>query len=421
MLIEPFPSWRWRFAAATTPRAGCSLTMTHNTVRALAGLATVVAIVAIVAGAAGMFEGRFTNTVPLTVLSQRAGLVMDPDAKVKLQGVDVGRVDSIEELPNGRAAIHLAIDTDQLHRIPNNSVIDISSATVFGAKTVDFMVPAAASAESLRPGQVLDANQVTVEFNTLFEQLTAVLSKVQPDKLNATLRAISSALDGRGQKFGQTLGDLDELLAHLEPGLPNLTQDLEMGPAVFNSYADAAPDLLQSAENATQLSQTLIDEQDQLDQFLVSTIGLADSGNDVIGTNTAALSKVLHLLVPTSALTNQYNPALTCGLGGLYQMSIIPPQSEAGVVSSSGLQLGRERYRYPSNLPKVAATGGPQCTDLPVVPQGTSPPLVVADVGSNPAGYGNTGPMLNSDALKQFLFGPLDGPPRNTSQIGQPG
>lgn len=395
--------------------------MTHTIARVCAGFATVVAIVAIVVLAAGMFQGWFTDEVPLTVMSPRAGLVMNPDAQVKLLGVQVGRVTSIEERPNGQAAIHLAIDPLQLHRIPSNSVIDISSETVFGAKTVDFTPPAVASAEALRPGQVLDASHVTVEFNTIFEQLTSVLSKIQPEKLNATLRAISTAMDGRGHQFGQTLGDFDELLARLQPGLPNMNRDLEMAPAVFDSYADAAPDLLQSAENTTKLGQTLVSEQHQLDSFLVSIIGLADAGTEVIGANTGALGNVLHLLVPTTGLLNRYNPALTCGLGGLYQMSIIPPQPEAGAVSSSGLQLGRERYRYPSNLPKVAATGGPQCTDLPVVPPGTSPPLVVADVGTDPAGYGNTGPMLNSDALKQILFGPIDGPPRNTAQIGQPG
>ena len=29
--------------------------------------------------------------------------------------------------------------------------------------------------------------------------------------------------------------------------------------------------------------------------------------------------------------------------------------------------------------------------------------------------------LLNSDGLKQLLYGPIDGPPRNTAQIGQPG
>ena len=45
----------------------------------------------------------------------------------------------------------------------------------------------------------------------------------------------------------------------------------------------------------------------------------------------------------------------------------------------------------------------------------------MTDTGINPWQYGNQGILLNSDGLKQLLFGPLDGPPRNTAQIGQPG
>ena len=84
-------------------------------------------------------------------------------------------------------------------------------------------------------------------------------------------------------------------------------------------------------------------------------------------------------------------------------------------------QLGVERYRYPANLPKVAATGGPQCLGAAERAPEYRPPLLVADVGANPAQYGNQGILLNSDGLKQMLFGPIDGPPRNTAQIGQPG
>jgi phospholipid/cholesterol/gamma-HCH transport system substrate-binding protein len=55
------------------------------------------------------------------------------------------------------------------------------------------------------------------------------------------------------------------------------------------------------------------------------------------------------------------------------------------------------------------------------VPPEFRPPLLITDSGTNPVKYGNEGILLNSDALKQWLFGPLDGPPRNTGQIGQPG
>lgn len=51
----------------------------------------------------------------------------------------------------------------------------------------------------------------------------------------------------------------------------------------------------------------------------------------------------------------------------------------------------------------------------------TRPPFVVTDTGANSTQYGNQGILLNSDGLKQLLFGPIDGPPRNSAQIGHPG
>ena len=93
------------------------------------------------------------------------------------------------------------------------------------------------------------------------------------------------------------------------------------------------------------------------------------------------------------------------------------------MVVSAGLTLGVERYRYPADLPKVAAKGGPYCKELglPDVPPEVRAPFIVADVGSNPNRYGNQGILLDSEGLKNWLFGPIDGPPRNTAQIGMPG
>jgi phospholipid/cholesterol/gamma-HCH transport system substrate-binding protein len=387
----------------------------------VAGLATIVAVVVVVAVAVAMFRGSFTETVPVTVLSPRAGLVMNPDAKVKLHGAQVGTVSSIETLPNGQAAIHLAMDPSYLQMIPANVLVDIASTTVFGSKYIQLTPPADRSAQSLMAGQVLGASRVTVEINTIFEQLTAVLSRIEPAKLNETLGALASAMDGRGQKFGQTVSDLDSFLAKIEPSLPNLSHELAVAPDVFNAYADAAPDLIKTVQNASRVSDTIVDKQKDLDTLLISAIGLADVGNDVLATNRSSVTDVLHLLAPTTDLTNQYNPALTCALAGMVPLAMGPPSPVPGVLLLQSFFLGVERYRYPQNLPKVAAKGGPQCMDLPNVGFQQRPPFVVTDIDANPAQYGNQGIVLNADGLKQMLFGPLDGPPRNSAQIGQPG
>lgn len=274
--------------------------------RPLVGLASIVGVVAVFALAASLFRGDFADTVPVTVISQRAGLVMNPDAKVQVRGVQVGRVASIESLPSGEAALHLAMDPSRLDAVPANALVDIASPTVFGAKQVQFVFPDDPSPQSLRAGQVIEAQHVMVEVNTVFEQLTSVLSTIEPAKLNATLGAIAQAVSGRGQKFGQMLSDLDSYLATLEPSLPALNRDLELAPGVLRAYADATGDFVSIADNAASISESIVDKQDDLDAALVSVIGLADVGNEVIGHNRQSLTDVARLLVPTTALTNEY-------------------------------------------------------------------------------------------------------------------
>jgi phospholipid/cholesterol/gamma-HCH transport system substrate-binding protein len=390
-------------------------------VRPLAGLATVALVTAVIVLSAMLFQGSFTKTALVTVLSQRAGLVMNPDAKVAMRGVQVGKVASIESQPNGRAALHLAMFPSQLRFIPANVLVDITSSTVFGAKFVELVPPAHPSPQRMHAGQVLAGKHVTVEINTVFQKLTAVLSSIEPEKLNETLGALASALKGGGAKIGRMLSDLDSFLARLDPSLPALTHDIAVAPEVLNAYADAAPDLVNTVRNSLKISRTVVDEQNNLDALLISTIGLATVGNDVLGANRKPLTDVLHLLVPTTDLLNAYHEALTCGLGGIGVMAKQPPLKDPGIDLMTGFDFGAERYRYPSDLPRVAAKGGPQCTDLPVMPFEGRAPFVVADVGSNPFRYGNQFVLWNSDLIKQWLFGPIDGPPRNTAQIGQPG
>lgn len=397
--------------------------MSSSAARALAGLATVIALGAIVALSLTLFAGGFTDSVPVTVKADRVGLVMNPQAKVRMRGVQVGTVESIDTEPDGQASIKLAMDPGQLKLIPSNVLVDITSPTVFGAKYVELLPPPNPSSQALRAGQVLDTKSVTVEVNTVFQQLTSLLQKIDPVQLNQTLGTLRVALGGRGEALGKTVTELDQFLARTEPTLPDLSRDLELSPAALNAYGDAAPDLVNVLQNTTRLSKTVVDEQQNLDTFLISATNLADVGNDVLGNNRQPLANVLHMLSPTTDLTNKYADGLRCGLQGLIPFVTGAQTQEPGIAITAGFTLGVERYKYPNDLPKVAATGGPKCKEmmLPFVPAGKAPPFLVADVGANPFEYGNQGIVVNSDGLKQALYGPIDGPPRNSAQIGQPG
>jgi phospholipid/cholesterol/gamma-HCH transport system substrate-binding protein len=131
--------------------------MRSGMVPGLAGLATVTAIAAIIALAVGACQGSFTPTTPVTVLSSQARLTMNKNAPVMLYEYgksphEVGKVASVEALPNGQAALHLAIDSSQLHLIPANVLVKIAPPTA-----VHLNFPAEPSPQPLRAGQVLNA------------------------------------------------------------------------------------------------------------------------------------------------------------------------------------------------------------------------------------------------------------------------
>ncbi|MFD4369429.1 MCE family protein [Rhodococcus sp. NPDC058521] len=386
--------------------------MSQNVVRPLAGIAMLVVVAALCATAVVIFSGGAERATAVTVVVPRAGLVMDVDAKVKMRGVTVGRVSDVNYNRPDTAELTLAMDPGQLEKIPTNVRVELAAPTVFGAKSVLFEAPRNPAPTRLQPDQVLTSEDVEIEVNTVFGELTRVLSSIRPTELNAALTAISSGLSGRGDQLGRTLEDFNSFLRETNPALPELDELIRETPEVLEVYADSTDSLLGTVDNASEISETLVAEQDGLDAFLTSVIGLSDVGTAVLDENRGPLATALDLLVPTTALTDEYNEALTCTLNGFADLAVSPPADVPGLGLSANFLWGIEPYDSRDNLPKVAATGGPQCSVLPVGFQ-ERPPYVVADTGANPHAPDRPGLELNVSSLQQALFGPIpDGAPR---------
>lgn len=317
------------------------------------------------------YTAAFTSTDSVTVTSPRAGLVMDKDAKVKYRGLQIGKVSDIQYKDN-EARLTLAIDSGQMRYIPSNAVVKIASNTIFGAKSVEFVPPQNPSGTSLSPGARVQASSVQLEVNTLFQTLVDVLHKINPVDLNATLTALAEGLRGHGDDFGATLAGLNQYLPKINPKMPTLQSDFQRASAVGNIYGDAAPDLVTVLDNVPTISNTLVDEQDNLNATLLAATGLADNGTATLQPAQDDLIAALHRFRAPLKVLSDYSPEFGCIFSGVKkaidQFAPVIGGTRPGLFTSSNFVLGVPIYTYPESLPIVNASGGPNCRGLPNMP-----------------------------------------------------
>lgn len=322
-----------------------------------------------------MFTGSLRSKVPVTLTSDRAGLVMETNAKVKLRGVQVGRV---SQITGGRepVVLKLEIDSDQLKYIPSNVEAQIRATTIFGAKFVDLVYPSDPSAQPLEAGQVIKSRNVTTEVNTVFQNVVAVLDMIDPAKLNSTLSALAEGVRGQGERIGQATTDANQVLLELNPRNETIAEDWRTLKEFNDTYSAAAQDILATLNAASTTSTTVVKNAKQLDALLLATIGLSNSGISLLAPSQANLIKAINVLEPTTNLLYKYNPEYTCLLVGAKTLLDTGGYESPGgngrtLVLDTSLALGDDPYHYPTNLPVIGAKGGPggkpSCGSLPDV------------------------------------------------------
>lgn len=349
----------------------------------------VTVLIATVALSLGAFNQAFTPSIPVTLRADRSGLVMEPYAKVKLRGVQVGRVATIAEGVDA-ASLQLEIDPDQLKYIPANIEARINATTLFGAKFVDLIYPSNPSPQRLSAGAVLTAQNVAVEVNTVFQNLVDLIKLIDPAKLNAILSALAAGVEGQGEQIGEAITDTNEVLLALNPRSDTLRGDFRSLKGVADTYGGAAEDILKTLAAATTTSKTVTAQAGQLDAFLLGVGGLSRTGTQLIGPSKDDLVASVNRLESTSSLLEKYNPELTCLLVGATKTLPYHEAASGGVTGKSlimdaALLFGDDAYRYPDNLPATNAKGGPGgtpgCGSLPDVAQNWPARYLVTDTG----------------------------------------
>ncbi|MCV7301256.1 MCE family protein [Mycobacterium barrassiae] len=339
-------------------------------------LMLIVVTVVFVVVTSAIFSGTFKSFVPVTLTSERSGIIMETNAKVKMRGVEVGRVGQVGNSKDG-ARLTLEIQPDQIQYIPANVEAEIDVTTAFGAKFVDLVYPENPSKERLAAGAVLRSRNVSTEVNSVFENVVDLIDMIDPAKLNAVLTAVADAVRGQGERMGQATTDLNQVLTALNDRSELIREDWRSFKNFNDTYAAAAQDILTVLDAASTTSQTVVDHSSSLDNLLLNVTGFGQAGSNLLATSKDNLVASADVLEPTTGLLLEYSPSFTCLLQGAHfnlengGYEVFGGRDGRTLHFDAALLLGNDPYRYPDHLPVVAAKGGPGgkpgCGSLPDV------------------------------------------------------
>lgn len=360
----------------------------------VAGVVFLTVIAVLIWLSIAIYNKTFDNVTTVTVKADRAGLQLAKFGDVRIHGVLVGRVDRIDQ-DGEEAEITLALEPDQAKRIPANVGVRILPTTLFGQKFVALVRPEAPSGH-IEDGDVIPSDRVetNVELSQVLADLFPLLRAVRPADLNATLHALATALDGRGDQLGATMDQLGDYVGAISDHLPTLRKDLVALADVADAYDLAAPDLLDVLDNVTVTSKTVTEKAKELDVFFSDLTGLSDTATRFLGDNEQNLIRMGQVTAPVIDLLAEYSPEFPCLIRGAANYAPILSKTFEGNVVKQYIEFFQPQFRpYDErDLPQYGEVGhGPWCAGLPdfKIP-GTPHPL---DQGSDIDELGGFSPL----------------------------
>jgi len=245
-------------------------------------IAIVVAFAAITVGVKGAF-GAFRGGYELVGTFDAAGQGLLAGSDVKVRGVNIGQVKSIE-LVDGAAEITLLIQDDE--EVPEGATATIRPKTLFGEKFVDVDPDTAeADARPLAEGEEITHTEGGFELERVLAETFPLLQAIDPEELLTVIDQLAEGADGLGEEVNRTLvngAELSEVFADNAANTEQFLQDLAL---LSEELAGQATTILEVADAANVALPTLNENEDDVVALLQETSRLSSDVADLLEAN----------------------------------------------------------------------------------------------------------------------------------------
>lgn len=279
----------------------------------LLGLGLVVLIVVFVGWSVTSYNKTFKDVVTVSLETDSVGNALPRNADVKVRGMIVGEVRSATTT-DGVVTSELAIEPDVAEMIPSNVTARLLPKTLFGERYVALILPDGTPASPITEGTVLkqDRSGNAIEVGQVLDGLLPLLQAVPPQDLSNTLGALAQGLSGRGETIGLTIDRLENIFAGLNTELPAIQEDLR-GLADFSqTYADAAPELINALDNLRTTGNTVVEKRPALETLYASLTSASSTTADFLAANSANVIGLAANSREALEVFAEFSPALGC-------------------------------------------------------------------------------------------------------------
>jgi phospholipid/cholesterol/gamma-HCH transport system substrate-binding protein len=244
--------------------------------RRLGALALVALAVVPVAGCSGGDSGGYE----LTAYFPRA-VALYAHSKVKLMGVDAGRVKSIE-VEGERIKVVLHIDDGV--PLPADVNAGIVPLSLIGERNILLGPPWRPGMPKAKDGDVipLERTTVPVEPDEALESITALAEAIDPVQLRRLFAKGADAVEGNGEDFNTVLkrvAGLTDTLASHDQQLLDIIANVRKLTATLNQRSQKLGELLEDFSRATGV---LAGERERIGAFLAALVRFVDEGKALV-------------------------------------------------------------------------------------------------------------------------------------------
>lgn len=255
---------------------------------------------------------------PLTVTAdfERAGLNVRAGDEVRVRGLPVGRITSIEiDREDFSATYELAIDPDVA--IAADTTARLVPKTLFGDKYVELQ-PAVAGQPELADGAHLDRTrtQAPTELQSVLDRLEPTLAELDPVALAATISSLATAFDDAAPDLRRLMDEVPGLADAIVGAQDELATLLATTPGVAGTLTEQAGTLVSAADHFAELAQLVETQRPELATFLAGTTDLSLQAASLLTAERATIDGVLGQGADVLGILSRYPGATTALLDG---------------------------------------------------------------------------------------------------------